>query len=782
MLCQWLFFAFLMTLPLVAQPVAQLGEEQSAGLIARGRELLALHCGGCHGGDGTGGERAPDIVSPGLARRYSGEKFAAIVRDRIPGRGMPPSPLTPGALEALTAYYLSRTALAKDQPAPGDARAGKAFFDGAGTCARCHGLLGRPGDVAGPDLSDLGAQRTREQIERSISDPAGEITAGYRLASLMLADGEKLRGFIRNESNFSLQLQIPDGRLRFLRREEIAELSREKGSLMPRIEIGAAERRDLLAYLTRLGGGGETTGLGAGLEAGLLPGAIGFETIENPRASDWPTYNGRLSGNRHSGLDQIHTGNVAGLAPRWIFPIRNPRRLQVTPLVVHGVMYVTGVNAAYALDAKSGREIWRFQRQRTKGVIGDAGSGINRGVAVLGDRVFLVTDDARLLALHRLSGRLVWETKMADPVLHYGATVAPLVVNDLVVAGVSGGDEGARGFLAAYRAESGKQAWRFWTVPTPGEKGSETWIGNAWEHGCGTTWLTGSYDPEAKLLYWTTGNPCPDYNGDERKGDNLYTDAVIALDPASGKLRWYYQFTPHDLHDWDAVQTVVLVDAEFGGRPRKLLMQANRNGFFYVLDRLNGELLLAKPFVDQLSWASGIGSDGRPVLVPDQIPTPAGTKTCPAVEGATNWMSPAYNPITKLFYVMTLEKCGIYIKRPQRWTRGDSFYGGTTRVIPGERGGKYLRAIDPETGKRVWEVAQTGSARSWGGVLSTAGGLLFYGDDGGALAAVAADTGRPLWHFQTNVLWKASPMTYMVDGRQYVAVAAGGNIIAFGLR
>ena len=211
-------------------------------------------------------------------------------------------------------------------------------------------------------------------------------------------------------------------------------------------------------------------------------------------------------------------------------------------------------------------------------------------------------------------------------------------------------------------------------------------------------------------------------------------------------------------------------------------MQANRNGFFYVLDRLNGELLLAKPFVDQLSWASGIGSDGRPVLVPDQIPTPAGTKTCPAVEGATNWMSPAYNPITKLFYVMALEKCGIYIKRPQRWTRGDSFYGGTTRVIPGERGRKYLRAIDPETGKRVWEVAQTGSARSWGGVLSTAGGLLFYGDDGGAFAAVAADTGRPLWHFQTNVLWKASPMTYMVDGRQYVAVAAGGNIIAFGLR
>ena len=417
----------------------------------------------------------PILFRRGWRGATAAKNSPRIVRDGIPGRGMPPSPLTPGALEALTAYYLSRTALAKDQPAPGDARAGKTFFDGAGTCARCHGLLGRPGDVAGPDLSDLGAQRTREQIERSISDPAGEITAGYRLASLTLADGEKLRGFIRNESNFSLQLQIPDGRLRFLRREEIAELRREEGSLMPRIEIGAAERRDLLAYLTRLGGGGETTGLGAGLEAGLLPGAIGFETIENPRASDWPTYNGRLSGNRHSRLDQIHTGNVAGLAPRWIFPIRNPRRLQVTPLVVRGVMYVTGVNAAYALDAKSGREIWRFQRQRTKGVIGDAGLGHQSRRPPFWETAFSWSPMMPcLLALHRLSGRLLWETKMADPAAHYGATVAPLVVNDLVVAGVSGGDEGARGFLAAYRAESGKEAWRFWTVPTPGEKGSET--------------------------------------------------------------------------------------------------------------------------------------------------------------------------------------------------------------------------------------------------------------------------------------------------------------------
>ena len=464
-----------------------------------------------------------------------------------------------------------------------------------------------------------------------------------------------------------------------------------------------------------------------------------------------------------------------------MFPIRSPRRLQVTPVVVGGVMYVTTVNEAFALDAANGREIWHYQRGRTEGVIGDAGSGINRGVAVLGDRVFMVTDDARVIALHRLTGRLLWDTKMAPHEENYGATLAPLVVNDLVVAGVAGGDEGIRGFLAAYDASTGEEAWRFWTIPARGEPGSETWAGSALPHGCGATWLTGSYDPELDLLYWTTGNPCPDYNGDERKGDNLYSNSVVALEPATGTLRWHYQYTPHDLHDWDAVQTPVLADAEWRGERRKLLLQANRNGFFYVLDREDGELLLAEPFVDALTWAERIGEGGRPVRVAGQVPTPGGTVTCPAVEGATNWMSPAYHPGTGLFYLNALEKCSVYIKRPQDWEAGDSFYGGTTRVAPDKPKRKYLRAIDIETGKRVWEREQVGPARAWGGVLSTEGGLVFYGDDSGAFAAVDAKTGEPLWDFQMNVVWKASPMTYQVDGRQYIAVAADRNVVVFGL-
>ena len=350
-----------------------------------------------------------------------------------------------------------------------------------------------------------------------------------------------------------------------------------------------------------------------------------------------------------------------------------------------------------------------------------------------------------------------------------------------MISGISGGDEGVRGFLAAYKASTGERVWRFWTLPAPGEPLSETWVGKAIEHGCVATWLTGTYDPQSDLLYWTTGNPCPDYNGEERKGDNLYSDSVLALKPQTGELRWYYQFTPHDLHDWDAAQTSMLIDAPFAGRERKLLAQASRNGFFYLLDRISGELLLAKPFVQKLTWASGVGADGRPIIDPLATPSKEGVKVCPAVSGATNWMSTAFNPATGLFYVMAMEQCQIYFKSAAVWEAGKSYYGGDAKNVPGEKGQKYLRAIDAATGKIVWEYPQAGPANTWGGVLSTAGGLVFFGGDDGAFGAVDAKTGKPLWRFPANQLWKASPMTYLADGKQYVAIAAGSNIVAFGL-
>ncbi|MGE0129487.1 MAG: PQQ-dependent dehydrogenase, methanol/ethanol family [Blastocatellales bacterium] len=761
---------------------AQSVQAGDPGVIEAGKRHYEARCAACHGADGKGGERGPDIISPERARRRSADDLSELIRKGIPAAGMPAFPLPEREMRELVAFVRSLSAPAIENAAPGDVAAGAAFFFGKGNCSSCHVVKGR-GGLLGPDLSELGAERTLSEIEQSLRAPGARLTQGFRLVSARLHDGQRLRGFARNESNYDLQLQSLDGKLRLLQRQEIAELTHETVSLMPEVKATQEEMRNLLAYLSRLSGAEPVAGatFNSSSGEGVSRGGISFTEIAEPRPGDWPTYHGHLSGNRHSPLRQIHTGNVAQLAPKWIFSIPNSRRLEVTPVVVDGVMYVTTANRAYALDARSGRQIWRYQRPLTRGLVGDAAGAINRGVAVLGDKVFMVTDHAHLIALHRLTGKLLWDVEMADYREHYGATSAPLVVKDLVISGVSGGDEGVRGFLAAYKASTGERVWRFWTIPAPGEPLSETWVGNALPHGCAATWLTGTYDAQANLLYWTTGNPCPDYNGDERKGDNLYSDSVLALEPETGKLRWHYQYTPHDLHDWDAQQTPMLIDAEFQGRKRQLLAQANRNGFFYVLDRITGKLLLAKPFVEQLTWASGIGPDGRPQLVSGNLPTPAGTKSCPAVEGATNWMSTAYNPEAGLFYVMALEKCVIYSKSPQPWERGKSFYGGATRDAPDEPGRKYLRAIDVQTGKTIWQYPQIGPGNSWGGALSTAGGLVFFGDDSGAFAAVDAKSGKPLWYFHTNELWKASPMTYVAGGKQYVAVAAGSNILAFGL-
>jgi alcohol dehydrogenase (cytochrome c) len=509
---------------------------------------------------------------------------------------------------------------------------------------------------------------------------------------------------------------------------------------------------------------------------------IPFEDIAHPRAGAWPTYHGNLSGNRFSGLDQVNAGTIHTLALKWLFTIqRAPRALQVTPLVVGEVMYITSVNEAFALDAHSGRTRWHYSRPRTEGLAGDAATGINRGIALLGDRVFMVTDNAHLIALDRDTGQLLWDVEMADSRQNYGATGAPLVVNDLVIAGVSGGDEGIRGFLDAYRAATGERAWRFWTVPARGEPGSETWSGRAIEHGCAATWLTGTYDPEAKLLYWPTGNPCPDYNGDERQGDNLYSTSVLALEPDTGHLRWHYQFTPHDLHDWDANQTPMLVDARFHGEPRKLLLQGNRNGFFYALDRLTGKLLLAKPFVTNLTWSSGIGEDGRPVLLNGNEPTREGQRVCPAVAGATNWPSTAFSPNTGLFYLFAEESCATYTKNDHWWEAGKSFYGGVAQRVPGARAtGRILKALDLETGNTAWEIP-VGGAILGSGLLATAGGLVFFGAEDG-FVAVDARNGNRLWQFNTNQTWRAGPMTYTVDGEQYIAIAGGSSIFAFSVR
>jgi alcohol dehydrogenase (cytochrome c) len=497
--------------------------------------------------------------------------------------------------------------------------------------------------------------------------------------------------------------------------------------------------------------------------------------------ADWPSYNGQTSGSRYSVLAEITTSNVSRTVPRWIFSLPNTSRLQVTPVVVDGVMYVTSANECYALDAGAGREIWHYQRPRTKDLVGNAAGGVNRGVAVAADRVFMVTDHAHLISLNRFTGALLWETEMADWRQNYNTTGAPLVVGNLIVTGTSGGDEGVRGFVAAFDQATGTEVWRFWTVPRPGEPKAETWQGIGIEHPGATTWLTGTYDPELDTVYWPTGNPSPDLIGDDRGGDNLYSDSIVALDAKTGALKWHFQFTPHDVWDYDAQETPALIDVTWQNRPRKLLVQANRNGFFYALDRIDGKFLLGKQYARNVTWASGLTPEGRPMIVPDMEPSLEGKRVCPSLEGSSNWYSTSFNPATGLYYVQTNDKCGIFTRTPMEWQAGKGFMGGSFKQAPGEPAQRLLRAIDIQTGNIVWELAQTGAVDSWGGTLSTAGGLVIFGEDSGALMAADAANGTPLWSFQTSQLWKASPMTYRFDNKQYFAVAAGSNIIAFGL-
>jgi alcohol dehydrogenase (cytochrome c) len=504
------------------------------------------------------------------------------------------------------------------------------------------------------------------------------------------------------------------------------------------------------------------------------------QLIERPSGKNWLSYNGDYTGRRYSDLDQINTSNVGKLRAQWVFHAPNSDSLEVTPVVVDGLMFVTSANDAYALDSQTGRAIWHYSRPVSEGLIDDASQHHNRGVGIWHSRVYLETDNAHLLCLEARSGHLLWDVSYTDGNKNYGATSAPLVVKDKVLVGTSGGDDGVRGFLAAFDAESGKLAWRFWTIPGPGEPGSSSWPGNAYLHGCGTTWMPGTYDPELNTLYWGTSNPCPDFDGDPRPGDDLYTDSLLALDPDTGKLKWYFQFTPHDLFDYDATETAVIIDAIYKGEPRKLLAEANRNGFFYVLDRTDGKFLSAVPFVEKLNWAKGIDAQGRPIRT-DVMPSSAGTRVCPGFSGATNWYAPSYNPDAKLFYFLALEHCDLYLKKAEKFQEGQAYYSTGVKHSPGDDRKRILLAYDLESDKPVWRYPQVGNGHGFAGTMTTKGGLVLFGDDAQSFEAVDARTGAALWHFNTGQNLHASPMSYAVNGRQYVAIAAGSDIFSFAL-
>jgi alcohol dehydrogenase (cytochrome c) len=499
---------------------------------------------------------------------------------------------------------------------------------------------------------------------------------------------------------------------------------------------------------------------------------------QRPNGGQWTTYSGDDSGQRHSPLTQITPANVGRLAVQWLFQSGVTGRFEATPLVRDGIMYVTGPdNHAWALDARTGRQIWQYRRQLPDRLNICCGR-VNRGFALRGERLYMTTLDAHLVALDAKTGNVVWDVEIDDHARGYTATVAPLIVKDKVIVGIAGAEYGVRGFIDAFDAETGKRAWRFWTVPEPGQPGGDTWLGDSWRHGGGSTWVTGAFDPALNLVYWGTGNPAPDSFGDVRLGDNLYTDSVVALDADTGKLRWHYQFTPHDVHDWDAVQVPILGELTIDGTPRKVLMTANRNGFFYTLDRTNGTLLRARPFV-HTTWAQEIGRDGRPILLPANQIGPEGTVTCPDVAGGTNWMSPSFNPGTGLFYVTAREVCAKYYAFPQQFLEGHVYWGGAFEAIPGQPGYGALRAIDAVTGLVRWEFKYP--KPSFGGTLSTASGLVFAGEEDGNVMAFDASSGKNLWRLQTGAALRAAPMSFMLNGRQYVVVLSGATVVALAL-
>jgi alcohol dehydrogenase (cytochrome c) len=513
---------------------------------------------------------------------------------------------------------------------------------------------------------------------------------------------------------------------------------------------------------------------------------------------NWLTYSGTLFSHRYTGLTQITPANVKNLELQWVFQTRGPaeptEKSEATPLVVDGVMYtVLSPNHVVALDAATGRVFWMYS-PRLSPLARVCCGRVNRGLAILGDALFMGTIDGHLIAIDAKTGRPLWDVTISKPELGYSFTMAPLVVKDKVIMGPAGGEYGIRGFIAAFDVKTGKEAWRFHTVPGPGEPGFESWPAgsNAWEHGGGSIWVTGSYDPDLNLMYWGVGNPGPDWNADSRSGDNLYTDSVVALDPDSGTLKWHYQFTPHDEFDYDSTQVPVLADLDWKGRPRKVMLWANRNGFWYVLDRATGEFLQGKPFV-RVNWAEGIDEKGRPKRVLNA--TPEGTLVYPNNQGATNWYSPSYSARTGLLYIPSwMDTYSTYTKGDVQYKEGNQFTGRfPTMTVPALRTGPgainqrtpqegwgAIQAFDPKSGELKWQFKMADVTDS--GVLTTATDLLFAGGREGYFFALDARTGAQLWRGSVGGQVSAAPMSYAVNGRQYVAISAGSALFVYGLR
>jgi PQQ-dependent dehydrogenase (methanol/ethanol family) len=770
------------------QQAAERQENPFAGrpaAIAAGKRLYEQACQSCHGGEGRGG-RGPALATGVFRRGSEDDQLFRTIRRGIAGTAMPPfSRLTADQVWQLVSYLrsLSATAGKLNERVAGDPLAGEKLFYGKAACSTCHEVNGR-GAIVGPELSAAGLTAA-QMLRQKILDPNTRLNPNqpgqWRTAKSLVVktrNGQEIRGVWRNEDSYSLQMIDRSGKLHLLDKQGLAEQRYEPRSLMPDDygkRLAEAEIQNLVAYLKTLKG----RDLSKTIEA-EIPGGLTYERIRHAEAEphNWLTYWGDYQGRHFSALQQINPANVGQLQARWAVQMPGDSVLEATPLVIDGVMYTTGIpGQVFALDARTGLLIWKYER-RQKVVNPYESNRVNRGVAVLGNRLFFGTLDAALVALDCRTGLPLWEVQVADTMKGYSITEAPLAIKDKIVIGVAGGEYGIRGVVDAYDPATGKRLWRFNTIPGPGEFGHDTWAGDSWQRGGGPTWLTGSYDADLDLLYWGVGNPGPDMDAEVRKGDNLFSCSVVALKGATGLRQWHYQFTPNDSHDWDANQDFILTDRVFHGEERKLIMQANRNGMFYVLDRSNGKFLMGEGYVRQ-SWNNGFDKNGRPRFVQGWDSNPQGSVVYPGLVGGTNWQAPSFDAASGWLYLVFQEAGQRYVRAPSEFEAGKQYWGGKALSL-GEAESAGVRAIDSETGAVKWEYKLSQASIS-AGLLATASGVVFVATREGHLIALEAKTGKFLWRFQTGAAIASSPISYAVDGKQFVAIAAAGVLYSFAL-
>lgn len=750
--------------------------------VAAGKAVFDSTCVACHEPGGTGG-RGPALNTGHLQHGDGDYDIFQVIRGGIAGTQMPNfSGLSTDKTWQLVTYIKSlsnKPGETTQMAVTGDAAAGQRLFFGSGGCAGCHEINGRGLNLAA-DLSAEGKNPVNA-IHDGVMHPLPSGRRAYfalRTADVTLADGKIVHGVIRQEDTFNLHLQTLDGKLLMLRKTQVRAIANSAPFQQPGIAAGLSpsDVDNLVAYLA----GQKSRDLSQTAQVTPAPVLTSAQLLAGQKQpSNWTSYWGGYDGHHFSELTQVTPKTVKQLQARWTASLPGKSVLESTPIVVDGVMYVAGPPGdVYALDARSGLEIWHFHRNQDTRNPGEI-NPFNKGVAVLDGRVFFGTLDNNLIALDAHTGRQLWEQHLADPMAGYTLTGAPLPVNGKIIMGMSGGEMGVHGFLDAYDPATGKQLWRIYTIPKPGEPGGDTWPRDTWQYGGGATWLTGQYDPALNTLYWSVGNPGPDYNPEIRKGDNLYTDSVLAIDPDTGKIKWHYQFTPNDGHDWDATEDNILADLTIDGKPRKLLLHADRNGVYYVLDRVTGKLAFGKPFV-KVSWMHGFDANGRPIVDPASVVTPEGVAVYPAV-AATNFQAPSYDAKSGVLYLNFTDSQGFVASAPAVYQRGGQYLGrGTGNAPPAPPPVQGTMALDAKTGKELWRHLVVRNNLS-AGVLATRGGVVFVATAEGNLMALDAKSGKALWNFRAPGVISASPMSYAVDGKQYVAITAQNMVYAFAL-